>query len=106
MASQDSTNLIVGSYVSFTLRVYEEFFHGTVYFYDPEDGSFGIEDVSRAENAEDYDRVDSNFQLLLEDIKDLKVIREPAPKPTTNTIKDDEKTTTPSEASSSTSTSN
>ncbi|XP_024009122.1 uncharacterized protein LOC112084156 [Eutrema salsugineum] len=108
MASQDSTNspdLIVGSYVSFTSTTGDEFYEGTVYFFDPEDASFGIDDVSRTKVIAGYKRVEGCYQFFLKDIKDLRVIRVPKPKPTTNTTTKDDEKTTPGEASSSTSTS-
>ncbi|CAH2034767.1 unnamed protein product [Thlaspi arvense] len=102
MASQDSTNspgLIVGSHVSFTSRTAGEFYVGTVYFYDPENASFGVDNVSRAKNVAGYNKVEGHYQFFLKDIKDLTVIRVPPPKPTTNTTKDDDNKTTPGEES-------
>ncbi|VVA93228.1 unnamed protein product [Arabis nemorensis] len=60
--------------------------------------------VSRTKFRSGYRRVEGYYQFYLEDIKDLRVIRVPVPKSTTNTNKDDQKTN-PAGASSSASTS-
>ncbi|CAH2037269.1 unnamed protein product [Thlaspi arvense] len=108
MASHDSTNspdLIVGSLVSFTSA--REFYEGTVYFFNAEDASFGIDDVSRTKLLAGAlsrtrlltgdTRVEGQFQFFLKDIEDLMVIRVPSPEPTTNTTEDDQEST-PGEA--------
>ncbi|CAH2064421.1 unnamed protein product [Thlaspi arvense] len=96
MASQDSTNsadLIVGSLVSFTSA--GVFYEGTVYSFDAEYASFGIDDVSCTKLLAGAlsstrlltgdTRLEGLYQFFLKDIQDLRVIRVPSPKPTTNT---------------------
>ncbi|VVA93229.1 unnamed protein product [Arabis nemorensis] len=75
MASE--INLTVGSLVSFTSTIAREFYEGRVYFYDPKDASFGIDNVSRTNVSGGYRRVEGCYQFSLKDIKDLRVIREP-----------------------------
>ncbi|CAN8290483.1 unnamed protein product [Cochlearia groenlandica] len=102
-SSANTPDLLVGSVVSFTSGRVTEFFHGTVYFYNPDDASFGIEAVSRTKQIEDFNRVEGYYQFFLKDVKNLKVLRKPPPKPrpaTDTTTKDDDKSTT-GEASSS-----